>query len=237
MDKKVVLITGGAKGLGKSLAKKFASLKYNVVITYLNSYNEAVTLKNELESDCLVDVLILKCDISKDDDVRIALEEIKNKYGHIDILINNAAISMDNYYLDKTKDEFMRVLEVNLYGTFLVTRESLKLMNNGLVLNISSLDSLTTYSPYNMDYSASKAGINNLTMNFNDNVTNNSFKVFILPWIATESVLEMEPIYLQKELARTNQKKLLDVDYVADFIVSNMDSKDVIICLKGDNNE
>ncbi len=200
---KRVLITGGAIGLGACLARIFKYNGYDVTITYNTNKENAMKLSKELDIKCM------KLDLSNE----IEIKKIYEK-NNIDILINNAALSLDNEILDKTKDEFMRVLEVNLVGTFLMCKYAVE---TGVkdIINISSTDSIDTYSSLNIDYSSSKAGINILTKTFALKYPDLRI-ISILPnWIDTESVLGMDPNYLKKELERIGQKELLKKDDVA----------------------
>ena len=203
---KTVLVTGSAKGLGASLIKEFARNNYNVIICYNTSETEALNLKKEITN---VNVDIVKCDISNELDIINLFNNYK-----FDIIINNAALSLDSNYLEKTKKEFIKVLEVNLVGTFLICKEAIK-RNVKEIINISSTDSIDTYSDLNIDYSSSKAGINIITKTlakFNKDIR----IIGILPnWINTESIMEMNPLYLKSELERIGQNKLLDKDDVA----------------------
>ena len=142
----------------------------------------------------------------------------------IDLLINIAAISMDNKIKDKTKEEFMKVLEVNLVGTFLVTKYAVNKMDNGAVINLSSLDSTKTFNSLSVDYIASKAGVNTLTKTFSLEYPNIRFITLLLPWIKTSSVLEMNPEYLKEEMNKYNQDRLMEVDEVSDKIMDTINS-------------
>lgn len=206
-----VLITGSSKGLGASLIRKFAENNYNVIITYNTSIEDAYKMKEEIEK-YNIESNIVKCDISNENDIINLFDTYK-----VDILINNAALSMDNDVMSKTKDEFMKVLEVNLVGTFLMCKEAIK---KGVkeIINISSTDSLNTYNSLNIDYSSSKAGINILTKAISKFFPN--IRIFaVLPnWINTESVCEMSEDFLNEELRRIGQEELLDKDGVANAI-------------------
>lgn len=208
---KTVLVTGSSRGLGESLIREFAKNNYNVIITYNTGRKEAYKLKEELKN-YNIDVQVEKCDISKESDIINLFNNYK-----VDILINNSAFCMDCEILNKTKDEFMKVLEINLVGTFLMCKEAVK---RGIkdIINISSTDSIDTYGTLNIDYSSSKAGVNIITKVFALAYPN--IRIFaILPnWINTESVLEMEQKYLQSELKRINQEKLLEKTDVAKTI-------------------
>ena len=120
--RKTVLITGATRGIGKSTAIEFAKNNYNIVINYLNSDNLAKELKNYLENTYKVDVLTIKADISIEPDVINMINIIIDKFKYIDVVVNNAGIAIDNILENKTSEEFMRVLNTNLIGTFLVSK-------------------------------------------------------------------------------------------------------------------
>ena len=219
MNKKVAVVTGSAKGIGRELIINFAKNSYDVVITYLTSEKEAYELQNYIVDNYSVDALIIKCDITKEEDIINMKNTILEKYNHIDILVNNAAYAQDNYIDDKTKEEFMKVLEVNVVGTFLVTKYLYKYMDNGVIVNVSSTDSIDTYSEISMDYCASKAAINNLTKTF-ALAFKNIRVIGVMPnWTNTESIKEMNPEYLESELKRIGQNELEDPKIVANNII------------------
>ena len=167
MDK-VVLITGGSRGIGKATATLYAKNGYNVVINYVNDEISAEALKKELEDNYNVKVLTIKCDVSNEVEVRNMVEEVINRFSKIDVLVNNAGIAIDTIFDDKNKENFMKILEVNLIGTFLVSKEVGKYMRNlknGSIINISSTNGIDTIYPESLDYDASKAGVISLTKN------------------------------------------------------------------------
>ena len=163
---KVVLITGASRGIGAACATIFAKNGYNIIINYLNSEKKAISLKNDLEKNYNVNCDIYKCDISKEEDVLKMYDFVKNKYNHIDVLINNAAISNDMFIDKKKINDFRKVIDVNLIGTYMVTTIFAKLILNGAIINISSTNAIDTYYPESIDYDASKAAIISLTHNF-----------------------------------------------------------------------
>lgn len=166
---KTVLITGGTKGIGKSIALKFAKNSYNLILNYINDTQNAEFFKEELENTYNVNVLLIKADISNEHDVIKLLNESISRFGSIDILINNAGIAIDTTLEDKTVDNFKKILDVNLIGPFLTSKyigsEMFK-NKNGRIINISSNNSIDSYYPESMDYDASKAGLNILTKDF-----------------------------------------------------------------------
>ena len=165
---KTVLVTGSSRGIGKETIKKFASLGANVIINYNNSYEEALNLKNEVEEKYNVKALLIKCDVSKEDEVKEMIEKSIEEFKTINVLVNNASIAIDTTFEDKTKENFRRILDVNLIGTFLVSKYASKYMlkeENSRIINIASTNAIDTYYPEGMDYDTSKAGVISLTHN------------------------------------------------------------------------
>lgn len=209
----VAVVTGGCSGLGVYFTKYLLSLGYKVYALYNKSVDEAFILEKEYDN-----LRCVQCDIRDEKEVDNTFFNIDD----IDILINNAAISIDNDYKDKTKKEFMNVLETNLVGTFLVIKYALDKMNeNGVIVNISSNNSLNNYNPISMDYDASKAGVNMLTLDFSL-ATDKKIVAYAPGWIKTSSVLNMNPEFLNEEMKKVNQNKLIEpldlVKYIIDDI-------------------
>ncbi|MEG2351590.1 MAG: SDR family oxidoreductase, partial [Bacilli bacterium] len=127
----------------------------------------------------------------------------------------------------KTKEEFMRVLEVNLVGTFLVCKYTSKYLDGGVIINVSSTDADDTYSEISMDYCASKAGVNSLTKTLSLALPNVRVISIMPPWVKTDSVMEMNPLYLEKELKRVNQKRLLEKEEVSNKILEIVLNRDI----------
>ena len=212
----MVLVTGGAQGLGVSIVRKLASNGYDVIIGYLNSKDEAINLMNEVNSKYNVKSVVKKIDITCVGDVK----NVFNDY-QIDVLINNASLSCDNYIEDKTIDEFMEVVKVNLGGTYLMCKYA---KDADVIINISSKDGIDTFNPISLDYSSSKAGIINLSSNLSLYYKNKKIYSVCPGWINTESVKNMNPDYLKNEMKRIGQKDLLDEYFVADEIVKLINS-------------
>lgn len=165
---KTVLITGGTRGLGKAIAIKFAENNYNIILNYVNNDIEATEFNEYLMNNYKINTLLVKADVSKEEDVKYLYSK-SLKLGSVDIVINNAGIAIDTILEDKTVDNFKRILDVNLIGPFLISKYFGKLMyenKKGCIINISSTNGIDTYYPEGMDYDASKAGLNNLTLNF-----------------------------------------------------------------------
>ena len=212
---KTVLIAGASRGIGEYIALEFAKNNYNVVISYNSSKCEGEKVKEYIEKNYKVKCLMVKCDISSEIEVSHMVDLSLKEFGNIDVLINNASVSMDNDIMSKSKDEFLRVVEVNLVGTFLVTREVIKKCNVNTIVNISSTDSTSTYSKLNIDYSCSKAGVNILSKTFSLCYPDIKICTIMPNWVNSETVLSMNSDYLEEEMKRIGQKKLIDKEYVA----------------------
>lgn len=164
--KKVVLITGGSRGLGKEIVKKFSKNDYIVIINYNKSEESARKLEEELMNK--EEVFLYKADISKEEEVKLMIEKIIKKYKKIDVLINNAGIAIDTTFEDKTEKNFKKILNTNLIGPFLVSKYIAPIMKeqkSGNIINITSTNGIDTYYPESLDYDASKAGLISLTHN------------------------------------------------------------------------
>ena len=165
--KKIALVTGSDKGIGKAIVKELAIKGYDVVINYNTSKKEALELEKEIKK-YNVKSLVIKADISDENHVKNMIDEINEKLGGIDILVNNAALCINEFFKKRTAEDFKRTLEVNVLGTYLVSKYASKNMINkkwGRIINISSTNGLNTYYPISIDYDASKAALISLTHN------------------------------------------------------------------------
>ena len=115
---KVVLISGGAKGIGKAIALELGKQGYDIVINYLTSESEAHALKDDIIKNYGVRCLAIQADVSKEDEVDKMVSLIESELGGVDILINNAAIDLSNLFHLKNADEFRKTLDVNVVGAF-----------------------------------------------------------------------------------------------------------------------
>ena len=212
MDKnKVMLVTGASRGIGRSIVTYFVKLGYDIIVTYYSNKDKC----NDL-IDKYTNITAIYLDLKEENSIKELANYVKEKYGKIDVLINNAAISMDSFIMDKTKIEFMKVLEINTVGTFLMMKYFDDIVD-GYIFNISSTDGIDTGSIYSVDYNASKAGINSITKTFS--LFSKNKVISICPnWVDTDSTKEMNEDYLESELRRINQDKLIDVNTIPKVI-------------------
>lgn len=222
MNRKVVLVTGASRGIGAAIAKKMASKNYNVVINYLNNHGRAENLKKEIEETYNVDVLTYSADVSNEDAVKNMVDKVINNFGHIDCLVNNAGIAIDSEVKTKKVSDFQAILNVNLIGTFLVSREVAKYMlekKEGNIINISSTNGIDTYNSFSLDYDASKSGVISLTHNMAKMYAPYIRVNSIAPgWTKTEPVLEMNPNYIKEEEEKILLKRFAEPEEIANVV-------------------
>ncbi len=160
LENKVALITGGSRGIGRSIVEKFVSNGCNVAFTYNRSASEAELIESNLSKKNLK-IKGYKSDASKFKEAELLANSVVSEFGKIDILVNNAGITKDNLLMRMSEDDFNQVLSVNLNSVFNMTkavqREFLK-NRNGSIINISSVVGIKGNAGQS-NYSASKAGI------------------------------------------------------------------------------
>ena len=199
-----VLVTGSSRGLGKAIVLEYAKNGYDVIINYNNSKDDALELKKYIESTYKVKAIVIKCDISKENEIDSMIEEIYKEFGYLDILVNNASIALDQDFTLKTKEDFMKTLEVNLVGTYLLSKKiGLKMLKrkSGNIINISSTNGLETTYPESIDYDASKAGVISLNHNLANYFAPYIRVNTICPgWINTDMNKDLDQDFINKEL-------------------------------------
>ena len=159
-ENKTVLVTGGSRGIGKEVALKFAENGYNVVINYVSDKTNVEELKSEFEAKG-VKSLIMKADVTDKEAIDELVKQAIEEFGAIDVLVNNAGITKDNLLMRMSEEEFDKVIEINLKGTYIVTKAVTKYMmkkRKGSIINLSSVVGVAGNAGQ-CNYSASKAGI------------------------------------------------------------------------------
>lgn len=162
--KKVAIVTGSSKGIGREIAITLAKNNIQVIANYFKSEEEAKSLKEEL-SNQNIEIDIVKADVSKREEVKKLVQYALEKYKTIDILVNNAGISEYKLFTDETDEDWNRVINTNLYAAFALSQEVVPTMINkkeGCIINISSVWGMVGAS-LEVLYSVSKAGLDGLT--------------------------------------------------------------------------
>lgn len=158
---KTVIITGGSRGIGKAVAIKFAENGYQIIVNYVSDKTDTEQLKKELLQAGASDILLIKADVSNSEDVKNMVKESIEKFEKIDVLVNNAGITKDNLLMRMSEEEFDKVIQINLKGTYLVTKEVTRYMmkkKKGSIVNLASVVGVAGNAGQ-CNYAASKAGI------------------------------------------------------------------------------
>ena len=159
-ERKTVLVTGASRGIGKEVAMLYAENGYDVIINYVSDKTDVEGIKKEFEAKN-VKCLLVKADVSKEEEVANLVNKAIEEFGKIDVLVNNAGITKDNLLMRMSEEEFDKVIEINLKGTFLVTKAVTKHMmkkRQGSIINLASVVGVVGNAGQS-NYSASKAGI------------------------------------------------------------------------------
>lgn len=163
-NNKVALITGAGRGIGRTVAIELSKNGYNIAINYRSNEQEALEVKSECEKNG-VKAEVFKADVSIFEECENLFKEIKNDFGKIDLLVNNAGITKDNLIIRMTAEDFTDVINANLNSTFYCMKLASRLMMKqryGKIISISSVVGLHG-NPGQTNYSASKAGIIGMT--------------------------------------------------------------------------
>ena len=212
-----------SKGIGKATAVEFAKLGgYKVVINYLTDKENAEKLSSYLKEEYKTETLVIKADVSDEEQVKNMLQETINKFGRIDVLVNNAGIAIDKEFEDRTVEDWKRTLEVNTIGTFLVSKyasENMMKNKSGKIINVSSTNGINTFFPSSIDYDASKAAIINLTYNlaiqFAPYINVNA----VAPgWVNTEMNKELPKELIEEETEKIYKKRFAEPEEIAKVI-------------------
>lgn len=225
---KNVLITGGTRGIGEAISREFAKKGYNLIINYIKSKEKAEKLKNELEEKYNIEVLTVQADLADEKEIKNMVDIALNKFGKIDVLVNNAGIIIDKEFEEKTIEDWKQTLNINLIAPFILTKLIGKEMvknKSGAIINISSINGINTYHPSSADYDASKSGLISLTydsaIEFSPYVRINC----IAPgWVDTEMNKDLSEDYVKEEIERILVRRFgrpEEIAKVATFLASD----------------
>ena len=159
-ERKVALITGATRGIGKEIALELAKNGFDIAVNYRSMQNDMEDLKKEIESNN-VRCEFVGADVANFEQCENMVKETIEKYGKIDVLVNNAGITKDGLIMRIKKEDFEAVIDINLVGTFNVTRNVIPYMikqKSGRIINVSSVVGVAGNAGQT-NYSASKAGV------------------------------------------------------------------------------
>lgn len=229
--RKVALVTGATRGIGKEIVYTLAENGYDVSVNYRTKTAEVEEMKKEIEEKFNVRCAVVQGDVGSFEDAENIVKETIEKLGKIDVLVNNAGITKDNLLMRMSKEDFEAVINVNLIGTFNVTKNVISSMvkqRSGRIINISSVVGVSGNAGQT-NYSASKAGIIGFTKSLAKEVASRNILVnAVAPgFISTDmtSVLSdtvKENINSQIPLKRMGNSK--DIANVVKFLASEESS-------------
>ena len=228
--KKTALITGATRGIGKQIAITLAQVGYDIAINYRKENEELKNTKQEIEqtgAKCLT----LQGDVSNYEDCEKIAKEIIQEYGKIDVLVNNAGITKDTLLMRMKKEDFEDVINVNLIGTFNMTKNIIPYMmknRTGRIINISSVVGISGNAGQ-ANYAASKAGIIGFTKSLAKEVGSRNILVnSIAPGFIETAMTDVLKEEIKEEISKTiplkRMGKAQDVANVVKFLASEESS-------------
>lgn len=236
---KVVVVTGGSRGIGAQIVKTLANENYKVILNYNNSKEQAEKIQQELLEQGN-EIEIIKADVSKREETEKLIQFAINKFNKIDVLINNAGISQEGLFTDVTEEEWQKIINTNLNSVFYCNQQALKYMipeQQGCIINISSIWGETGAS-CEVAYSTTKAAINGMTKALAKEVGPSNIRVnAIAPGIIDTDMNrnltneELEPIKEQIPLNKIG--KALDIAKCIKWLIEDEYTTGQIISING----
>ena len=225
MDK-VAMITGATRGIVKQIALTLANEGYNIVLNYRTENDELKQLKNEIESK-KVKCLTVQGDVTNFEDCKQMIESAIKEFGKVDVLVNNAGITKDMLLARMKEEDFKQVIDVNLVGTFNMTKNVISYMmkaRNGRIINISSVVGIAGNAGQT-NYSASKAGIIGFTKSLAKEVASRNILVnAVAPGFIETNMTDVLKQEVKDEIAKNIPLKRMgtpqDVANVVKFLAS-----------------
>jgi len=222
---KVALVTGGSYGLGEAICRSFAAEGAKVAINYRRRAECAEAVARDIEAEYGTETMTVHADLSKEDDVVKMFQQVDERWGQIDVLINNAAYCPTCQVADMAEDTWSYTLQVNLTGTFLCCREFVKRLRNadrgGRIVNISSQAAFRGSTTGHAPYDTSKGGLISFTVSLAREVSENNIAVnCVAPGIMeTEMMAPALEKNRQKYIDRIPLKRIGKPGEIADVVV------------------
>ncbi len=224
---KVAFITGSTRGIGKQIAITFAESGYDIAVNYRTENDDLKNTKKEIEEKG-VKCFAVQGDVSSFEDCERFIKEIIDEYGKIDVLVNNAGITRDTLLMRMKKEDFESVIDINLVGTFNVTKNVISYMlkaRSGRIINISSVVGVSGNAGQT-NYSASKAGIIGFTKSLAKEVGSRGILVnAVAPGFIETQMTDVLKDDIKDEIAKSIPLKRMgtpeDVANVVKFLASD----------------
>ncbi len=219
--KRVVLVTGASRGLGREIAMRFGRAGEKVVVNYVKRRSEAETVADEIGRNG-GEAVPFQADVKVAAEVEAMIKSTEKRFGALDVLVNNAGITKDGLLVRMTEQDWDAVMDTNLKGAFLCIRAVSEIMSkqqNGHVINVSSISGVQGREGQ-ANYSASKAGLIGLTRACARELGRSNIRVnAVLPgYIATDMGEKVSDVIYQRVLKENTLNRVSDPKEVADFI-------------------
>lgn len=227
---KVAFITGGTRGIGRQIAITLAMAGYDIAVNYRTENEDLTITKSEIEK-CNVKCLPVQGDVSSFEDGENMVKQVIEQLGRVDVLVNNAGITKDTLLMRMKKEDFEDVLQVNLVGTFNVTKSVIPYMmkqKEGRIINLSSVVGISGNAGQ-ANYAASKAGIIGFTKSLAKEVGSRNILVnAVAPGFIETQMTDVLKEEIKEEIKKTIPLKRMgtveDVANVVKFLASNESS-------------
>ncbi|MCR4944642.1 MAG: 3-oxoacyl-[acyl-carrier-protein] reductase [Clostridium sp.] len=218
---KCAIVTGASRGIGKAVAKKLASQGVNIVLNYRSSEEKAIEVENELK-EFGVEVLRVKADISNISEAENLVNKAKERFGKIDIMVNNAGITIDKLIIRMKEEDFDNVINVNLKGVFNCLKSITPIMlrqKEGSIINISSVVGISGNAGQ-VNYAASKAGVIGMTKSLAKEIGTRGIRVnAVAPgYIQTDMTEGLDDKYKKELMKQIPLNRLGTAEDVADVV-------------------
>lgn len=236
---KVVVVTGASRGIGKEIAKQLAKKGYKIIANYNKSEKNILELQEELKKEN-INIEIFKADVSKREESRELVNYAINKFGRIDVLINNAGISQFKEFTQITDKDWENMINTNLNSVFYMTQETCENMihnKKGCIINISSVWGLVG-SSCEVHYSVSKAGVDAMTKSLAkelgpSNIRVNSIAPGIIDTDMNKNLNEEEINQIKDEIPLEKIGKTIDIEKCIEWIIEDEYTTGQIISING----
>lgn len=236
---KVIIVTGASRGIGREIAKGLAKKGYTIIANYNKSEQQILELQEELEKEN-IKIDIFKADVSKRNEAKELVENTINKYGKIDVLINNAGISQIKEFTQITDEDWNNMINTNLNSVFYMTQETCKNMihnKKGCIINISSIWGVEGAS-CEVHYSVSKAGVDAMTKSLAkemgpSNIRINSIAPGFINTEMNKHLSEEEINNIKEEIPLERIGKAQDIEKCVEWLIEDEYTTGQVISING----
>lgn len=222
MKEKVALITGSRRGIGEAVAYRLAQSGFNIIINDKEDMDSINKVVEKVKKDYNVDAMGILADVSREEEVKRLIKSVHDKFDHIDVLVNNAAIVFDMEIEERSTDIFNETILNNITSTYLMSKIIGREMYNrkkGKIINISSTNGINAFFPTSIDYDASKAAVISMTHNFALEYAPYVLVNSIAPgWVNTDMNKQLPDDLVEEESDKIYLKRFAEPIEIANFI-------------------